>query len=182
VRASLAQRVAGDSRRGDYRFGGFQQRQLARSRAAQQLGADHDSIDLVRAFVDARDASVTISPLGWIVLRVTVATEDLNLFVDDVSERLALPDLDDRAFDCELLEHPKHLLRVVFVYALESFIDHPKRSIQNRFAGVSANCHLRELVFDQTKVRDGLAELMTLFGVLNRLLERKLDRANRSRA
>ena len=61
---------------------------------------------------------------------------------------------------------------------LEGVVDHSKRAVKDRLADVRANRHLGEFVFDQPEVGDWLAELMTLFGVLNRLLKRELDRAD----
>src|SRR6185369_12755708 len=119
--------------------------------------------------------------LSRIIFRVTVTTKYLDLFIDDISQRFALPHLDDRALDGKLLQHPKHLSRIVFVHLLESPVDHPERAIENRLADVRSNRHLRELVFDQAEVRDGLAELMALLSVLNRLLKRELDSADTPR-
>src|SRR4030095_1130759 len=86
--------------------------ELALHRTLHQLSRYQKTVDLVRAFENAVDARVTISLLRRIVGRVSVATEDLDHFIDDVIEGLTARDLVDRRFDRVLLDRLQ-LLRIV---------------------------------------------------------------------
>src|SRR5205807_1394153 len=70
---------------------------------AQDAPRDDHPMDLIRAIVDPREASVPIHPLQRRVARYAHRAVDLDRAIDHVVQHLRAPELDDRNLDACLV-------------------------------------------------------------------------------
>ncbi len=154
---------------------GGHQRQLPGHTALQQKSGDDQAIDFVGAFEDSVDAGVAVGALGGIFFHKSVATVDLDSFVDDEVDHLGAPDFDDGAFDGILFDSFANFFGGVcagFVDLVQRDVHHADRAVDHSFAGVDAHCHVGEFFANQAEVGDDFIESLALLGVANGVFER----------
>src|SRR5207248_1145216 len=129
-----------------------------------KLARDDGQLDLRRPLGDGHEARVAPKALDRELGDVAVAAEDLHRLPGD-----PLGDLGGEQLGHRRLAHAI------------SPIEEPGRAPHRGARRLDLRRHARELEFDGLELRDRLAELLALPGVLERRLERRLGDADRAR-
>src|SRR5690606_33057688 len=127
----------------------FSSKSIDRPSSLQQVGRDHDALDLARALVDLRDARISIIALHVEFLGVPVATVDLERLVRDPVAHLGGVELGHRG-----------LGGVAHALVLER-----RRAEDEQARRIDVGGHVRQHESDGLVLGDGLAEALALLGV-----------------
>src|ERR1700722_20363612 len=136
-----------------------------RSFALQELARDHQALDLTGALADGAQLHVPIELFDRVVLDESVATMDLHGFVRGAHRNLGSRQLRHGPFLADALPA----------------ILHPTRAIGEQARGVDLGSHVRQLVLDGLKLRNGTAEPLALLRVFQGRFIRALRGSHRKR-